>query len=132
MKKWLIVLAWLLLPVVGLAHPATTYLSVYRDGEAYVVERMPVSWGAYPQPTPKVYWEQSGGGAVTYFNCVVDGPAPAGTTTNIGLPTPGGTTYSVDITACTGVMVNGTHSVVIQACNTSGCVSATAITVVKL
>jgi len=38
----------------------------------------------------------------------------------------------VAITACTGVMVNGTHSLVIQACNATGCTNAVAITVVKL
>ena len=65
---------------------------------------------------------------MTSFKCVVDG----GTPVDLGLPTPVGTTYSTDITNCTGVMVNGTHSVVIQACNATGCTSAAAITVVKL
>ena len=83
-----------------------------------------VGWA---QAVPKVYWEHDGLN-VTSFKCVVDG----GTPDDLGLPTPSGTTYSTDITNCTGVMVNGQHSLVIQACNASGCVSATAITVVKL
>lgn len=82
---------------------------------------------AWAQPTPKVYWEHDGAN-VTSFKCVVDG----GTPSDLGLPTPSGTTYSTDITNCTGVMVNGQHSLVIQACNASGCTSAAAITVVKL
>ena len=81
----------------------------------------------WAQPVPKVYWEHDGLN-ITSFKCVVDGGAPS----DLGLPTPSGTTYSTDITNCTGVMVNGTHSLVIQACNASGCVDATAITVVKL
>ena len=81
----------------------------------------------WAQPTPQVKWEHDGAN-VTRFECVVDG----GTPTNLNLPALVGTTYSVDITACTGVMVNGTHSVVIQACNATGCTPATAITVVKL
>lgn len=98
MKKWLIVLVVLILPLVGLA-----------------------------QPTPQVKWEHDGAN-VTSFKCVVDSGAP----TDLGLPTPTGTTYSVDITACTGVMVNGQHSLVIQACNATGCTSGSAIMVVKL
>ena len=82
----------------------------------------------WAQPVPKVYWEHDGTGTPTYFNCVVDG----GTPSNLGLPTPSGTTYSTDITNCTGVMVNGTHSVKIQACNATGCTDSLAITVVKL
>ena len=82
----------------------------------------------WAQPTPKIYWEHDGAN-VTSFKCVVDG----GTPSDLGLPTPSGTTYSTDITNCTGVMVNGTHSLVIQACNASDqCTPATAITVVKL
>lgn len=83
--------------------------------------------GAVAQTTPQVKWEHDGLN-VTSFKCVVDGGAP----TDLGLPTPTGTTYSTDITNCTGVMVNGQHSLVIQACNANGCTSATAITVVKL
>jgi hypothetical protein len=98
MKRWLIVLLLLLLPVVGLA-----------------------------QPTPQVKWEHDGLN-VTSFTCVVD----AGTPTTLSPTGPVGTTYSVDITACTGVMVNGTHTLIIQACNAGGCTNATAITVVKL
>ena len=82
---------------------------------------------AYAQATPKVYWDHDGLN-VTRFECVVDG----GTPTDLELPTPTNTTYSVDITACTGVMVDGTHSLVVQACNTAGCTAAVAITVVKL
>src|SRR5512139_1713663 len=82
---------------------------------------------AWSQPTPQIKWEHDGLN-VTSFKCVVDG----GTPIDLGLPTRSGTTYSTDITNCTGVMVNGTHSLVIQACNASGCTSATAITVVKL
>lgn len=81
----------------------------------------------WAQATPQVKWEHDGLN-VTRFECVVDG----GTPTNLNLPTPTGTTYSVDITSCTGVMTNGTHSLVIQACNATGCTAATAITVVKL
>ena len=83
----------------------------------------------WAQPTPSVKWEQSDGANVTYYTCIVDG----GTPTNLGALTPEtGTTYSVAITACTGVMVNGAHSLVIQACNAGGCTNAVAITVVKL
>lgn len=76
---------------------------------------------------PAIEWTHDGVN-VTYFNCVVDG----GTPVSLGLPTPTGTTYSSALSNCTGVMVNGTHSVVIQACNAGGCTPATAITVVKL
>jgi hypothetical protein len=132
MRKWLIVLSLLLLPVVGLAHPTprvTTYLSLTNVGGVYTLYEIPLSgpWLTDPQPTPQVKWEHDGVNA-TSFKCVLD----AGTPTDLGLPTPSGTTYSVDITACTGIMTNGSHSVVIQACNVNGCTSATAITVVKL
>lgn len=83
--------------------------------------------GAAAQTTPKVYWEHNGVN-VTSFKCVIDG----GTPTDLGLPTPSGTTYSTDITNCTGVMTNGQHSLVIQACNSVGCTNAATITVVKL
>ena len=89
-----------------------------------VIAMLGVLWA---QATPQVKWEHDGVN-VTSFKCVVDG----GTPTDLGMPTPVGTTYSVDITACTGVMVNGAHSLVIQACNATGCTSAAAITVVKL
>lgn len=80
------------------------------------------------QPTPQVKWEHDGQN-VTYFNCIVDG----GTPVNLGMATlESGTTYKTDITNCTGVMVNGTHSLVIQACNATGCTDSVAITVVKL
>ena len=82
------------------------------------------------QPTPQILFEHDGAN-LTSFKCVVD-PATTNTITDLGIPSKTGTTYSVDITACTGVMVNGTHSLVIQACNAVGCTSATAITVVKL
>ena len=87
--------------------------------------------GAWAQTAPNIEWTHDGVN-VTHFNCVVDG----GTPTSLGLPTPSGspaTTYSTALSNCTGVMVNGTHSVVIQACNSSDvCTPATAITVVKL
>lgn len=98
MRRWIVLLALALLPVVGWA-----------------------------QTTPRIYWDHDGVN-VTSFKCVVDGT----TTTDLGLPTPTGTTYSTDISSCTGVMVNGQHSLVIQACNANGCTSATSITVVKL
>jgi len=98
MKRWLVLLFLLVLPIVGLA-----------------------------QATPKIYWEHDGVG-LARFECVVD----SGTPTNLGLPTPSGTTYSVDITACTGVMTNGQHTLVIRACNVTGCTAAASITVVKL
>ena len=79
------------------------------------------------QPTPQILFEHDGAN-LTAFKCVVDG----GTPVDLGKPTPTGTTYSVAITSCTGVMVNGTHSLVIQACNAGGCTNAVAITVVKL
>lgn len=83
--------------------------------------------GLSAQTTPKVYWEHDGTN-VTRFECVVDG----GTPINLSLPIPTGTTYSVDVTACTGLMTNGVHSLVVQACNAVGCTAATAIYVVKL
>ena len=86
---------------------------------------------AWAQTAPVIQWQHDGVN-VTYFNCVVDGPAPAGTTTSLGIPSKVDEYYSIALSSCTGVMVNGTHSVVIQACNTGGCTSATAITVVKL
>lgn len=77
---------------------------------------------------PEIAWDHDGTG-VSYFNCVVDGT----TTTNVGKPTPVGQTYAVALSSCVGVMVAGTHSVVIQACDVSNyCLSAAAITVVKL
>jgi hypothetical protein len=82
---------------------------------------------AYAQSTPQIMFEHDGVN-LTSFKCVVDG----GAAVDLGLPTPTGTTYSVNITACTPVMVNGTHSLVIQACNGSTCTDAVAITVVKL
>jgi hypothetical protein len=98
MRRWWLLLAWLLIPAIGLA-----------------------------QATPKVYWEHDGLN-VTSFQCVVDGGHPA----DLGLPTPSGTTYSAEIASCTGVLVNGQHSLTIQACNEGGCTAATAMTVVKL
>lgn len=86
--------------------------------------------GAFAQTTPQIRWEHDGLN-VTSFKCVVD-PAGSNTITDLGLPTPSGQTYSVDITACTGVMVNGTHTVKIQACNGTTCTDSAAITVVKL
>ena len=83
--------------------------------------------GAWAQTAPNIEWTHDGVN-VTSFKCVVDG----GTPTDLGLPTPSGTTYATALSNCTGVMTNGTHSVVIQACNASGCTSAAAITVVKL
>lgn len=83
--------------------------------------------GVWAQTAPQIQWQHDGVD-VTYFNCVVDGT----TTTSLGLPTPSDGWYSSALSNCTGVMVNGTHSVVIQACNTTGCTSAAAITVVKL
>ena len=83
----------------------------------------------WAQTTPQVKWEHDGSN-VTRFECVVDGDL---TPDDLGMATlESGTTYKTDITNCTGVMVNGTHSVVIQACNAVGCTAATAITVVKL
>jgi hypothetical protein len=83
--------------------------------------------GAFAQATPQIMFEHDGVN-VTTFKCVVDG----GAAVDLGLPTPTGTTYSVAITTCTPVMVNGSHSLVIQACNGTVCTSAAAITVVKL
>lgn len=83
--------------------------------------------GAWAQTAPNIEWTHDGVN-VTYFNCVVDG----GTPTSLGLPTPSGTTYSTALSNCTGVMVDGTHTLVIQACNAAGCSAAAAITVVKL
>jgi len=79
------------------------------------------------QTAPVIEWQHTGVG-VSSFKCVVDGGMPS----DLGLPTPSGGWYSSTLSNCTGVMVNGTHSVVIQACNTAGCTSATALTVVKL
>ena len=82
--------------------------------------------GAWAQATPKLYWEHDGLN-VTTFKCVV-----GTTTTDLGIPSKTGTTYSTDLSNCSGVMVNGTHSLVIQACNGTVCAPAVAITVVKL
>ena len=72
--------------------------------------------GAWAQTAPNIEWTHDGAN-VTSFKCVVDG----GTAVDLGLPTPSGTTYTATLSSCTGVMVNGTHSVVIQACNATGC-----------
>ena len=84
----------------------------------------------FSQSTPQVQWEHDGLN-VTSFKCVVD-PSGSNTITDLGLPTPSGTTYSTNIDNCSGVMVNGTHTVKIQACNSTGCTDSVAITVVKL
>ena len=79
------------------------------------------------QPVPQIMFEHDGLN-LTRFTCVVNG----GTAVDLGLPTPTGTTYSVAITSCAPLLVNGAHSLVIQACNGTTCTPAVAITVVKL
>ena len=89
-----------------------------------------VAVGAYGQATPQIMFEHDGLNLTT-FKCVVDG----GTAIDLGKPTPTGTpatTYSVAITTCTPLLVNGVYSLVIQACNGDTCTNAVAITVVKL
>ena len=79
------------------------------------------------QPVPQILWEHDGVN-VTRFECVVDG----GTPVNLNLPTPVGSTYAVEVEACPALLVNGTHTLIIQACNDTTCVAATVLTVVKL
>ena len=79
------------------------------------------------QPPARIAWDHDGLN-VTTFKCVVDG----GTPSDLGLPTPVGTTYTVSLSLCVGVMVSGTHSVLIQSCNATICVDSPAIVVVKL
>ena len=93
-------------------------------GPAFVLA---LAVGVWAQTAPVIEWQHDGAN-VDRFECVVDG----GTPSDLGLPTPSGTTYNSTLSNCTGVMVNGTHSVVIQACNATGCSAAAAITVVKL
>lgn len=103
MKKWLILGLLLCLPVVGWA-----------------------------QATVEIQWQHDGLN-VTTFKCVVDSSqVDPGTVTDLGNITPVDGWYKAPLSQCTGVMVNGQHSVVIQACNAGGCTDATAITVVKL
>lgn len=83
--------------------------------------------GVWAQSAPVIEWQHDGVN-VTRFECVVDG----GTPSNLGLPTPTVGWYASTLSNCTGVMVAGAHSVIIQACNTAGCTPAAAITVVKL
>ena len=82
----------------------------------------------WAQPAPVIQWQHDGAN-VTSFKCVVDGTTPG---SDLGLPSVVDGWYSSALSNCAGVMVNGTHSVVIQACNATGCTDSLAITVVKL
>ena len=83
--------------------------------------------GVWAQTAPVIQWQHDGAD-VTRFECVVDG----GTPSDLGLPTPVDGWYASTLSNCTGVMVNGAHRVVIQACNGAVCTPSAAITVVKL
>jgi hypothetical protein len=88
-----------------------------------------VAWAALglAHPAPKVYWAPYGGN-VTRFERVVD----QGTPTNLNLPTPNGTACSVTITSCARVMVTGTRTVLIRACNRAALAAAAGLIVVRL
>lgn len=89
---------------------------------ALVVVLLPMA--VWAQSAPRIYWEHDGAN-LSRFEYVLDG----GTPVSMGLPTPSGTTYSYELPALTA----GTHTLVIQACNSSNvCTPAAAITVVKL
>lgn len=90
-----------------------------------VVLTLPLA--TWAQAAPKIEWQHDGVG-VTHFECVVDGT----TTTSLGMGTLADGWYSSTLSNCTGVMVVGTHQVVVQACNVTGCTAAAAMTVVKL
>ena len=112
--------------MVALAMEATREMRM-KFGLIVLAVALALAVGAWAQTAPVIEWQHDGAN-VTRFECVVDG----GTPSDLGLPTPSGTTYNSTLSNCTGVMTNGTHSVVIQACNAVSCTAAAAITVVKL
>lgn len=86
-----------------------------------------VLWPVAPaaQSAPSVYWTHDGE-SVSYFEIVVDGVTPG---SNVGLPTPSGTSYS----AALPTLTTGVHTIAVRACNAAAqCAISTAMVVVKL
>jgi hypothetical protein len=79
--------------------------------------------GLAQPPAPRVQWDHDGID-VTRFEIVID----TVNITDVGLPTPVGTTYTAALPALT----DGVHTLVVQACNASACTSSAALTVVKM